>query len=426
MARCSDQVMDFDAMRGEPMSMHSLAMTEADANSTERRRQVLLVVTGLTPQVVTETIFALWKTDPRLVPSEVHVITTVRGAEHARLNLLSPRIAWLERLRAEYELPPIHFPPEHIHVILGNDGAALEDIRSPQDNVCAADYITDLVRRLTEDAHSALHVSIAGGRKSMGYFVGYALSLFGRPQDRLSHVLVSAPFESHRKFYYPTRHECPIHVMQSGKEVTYDCRTAQVDLAWIPFVRLRTAQHQPLLTDRARFSACVSSVQEALAERELIIDLKAKRIRAGGQSIRLPQAELAFLSWFARRAMNGQPPLLGITQKDPEGRSSNYREQYVAELRRIDPLLDEEGRTLGASGLHYGMLPEYFNSKNSALNRNLKKKLGALAALPYLVLQHNEGEGYALALPADAIRYATVPAPAARTATAEIEPRSDA
>ncbi|MEF8766961.1 CRISPR-associated ring nuclease [Candidatus Accumulibacter contiguus] len=38
----------------------------------------------------------------------------------------------------------------------------------------------------------------------MGFFLGYALSLYGRPQDKLSHVLVSAPFESSLGFYYPT------------------------------------------------------------------------------------------------------------------------------------------------------------------------------------------------------------------------------
>jgi CRISPR-associated protein (TIGR02584 family) len=28
-----------------------------------------------------------------------------------------------------------------------------------------------------------------GERKTMGFYVGYALSLFGRAQDRLSHVI---------------------------------------------------------------------------------------------------------------------------------------------------------------------------------------------------------------------------------------------
>jgi CRISPR-associated protein (TIGR02584 family) len=80
----------------------------------------------------------------------------------------------------------------------------LEDIRSPDDNRRAADGITELIREFTADPDCALHVSIAGGRKTMGFFLGYALSLYGRPQDKLSHVLVSEPFESSSGFYYPT------------------------------------------------------------------------------------------------------------------------------------------------------------------------------------------------------------------------------
>jgi CRISPR-associated protein (TIGR02584 family) len=375
-------------------------------------RQILLAVTGLTPQVVTETLYALWQRDPALTPAEVHLITTRRGAEHARLNLLSPAIGWLERLRREYALPAIQFPAEHIHVIPGADGTGLEDIRTPDDNVRAADFITSWVRRFTDDADSALHVSIAGGRKSMGYFVGYALSLFGRPQDRLSHVLVSAPFENHPDFYYPSRRERPIHIDQGGKKVAYDCRTAQVDLAWIPFVRLGAAQHRPLVEGQARFSDCVTAIQETLSERELIIDLAAKRLRAGGRTIHLPPTELAFLSWFARRAQAGQPPLPGLTDKDQAAHGLAYRDQFKAELARIDPLLDEEGKTLSALSLRDGMLRGYFNTKNSKLNRLLKKQLGALAARPYLVLQETDGAGYALALPPEAIHYAAVPRPA--------------
>jgi CRISPR-associated protein (TIGR02584 family) len=59
------------------------------------------------------------------------------------------------------------------------------------------------VRELTADPDCAIHASIAGGRKTMGFYLGYALSLFGRPQDRLSHVLVSSPFESNQNFFYP-------------------------------------------------------------------------------------------------------------------------------------------------------------------------------------------------------------------------------
>ena len=49
--------------------------------------RILLAVTGLTPQIVTETLYALAcrEADP-WVPHEIHLITTATGAESARLN----------------------------------------------------------------------------------------------------------------------------------------------------------------------------------------------------------------------------------------------------------------------------------------------------------------------------------------------------
>lgn len=56
-------------------------------------RRILLAVTGLSPQIVTETVYALAiKQTPAFVPTEIHLITTGKGAEHARLNLLSDSI----------------------------------------------------------------------------------------------------------------------------------------------------------------------------------------------------------------------------------------------------------------------------------------------------------------------------------------------
>ena len=168
-------------------------------------RRLLVAVTGLSPQIVTETLYALAVGQkPPFIPTEVRLITTEEGAERARLSLLHPENRWFHRLRTDYGLPSIAFGPEHIHVLKDAAGEPLSDIRSPADNTRAADTITDVVRDLTRDDDTALHVSIAGGRKTMGFYLGYALSLYGREQDRLSHVLVNAPYESHWEFFYPT------------------------------------------------------------------------------------------------------------------------------------------------------------------------------------------------------------------------------
>lgn len=82
-----------------------------------------------------------------------------------------------------------------------SNGRELDDSRSLDDNQAIADFIIDEVRALTSDENTQLHASIAGGRKTMTFFLGYAMSLFGRTQDRLSHVLVSEPYENLPDFF---------------------------------------------------------------------------------------------------------------------------------------------------------------------------------------------------------------------------------
>ena len=117
------------------------------------------------------------------------------------------------------------------------------------DNAAVADFITEEVRAITADPNASLHVSIAGGRKTMGFYVGYALSLFGRAQDRLSHVLVPPSLEV-RARDFSIRARAP--------------RTTSVHLGPIPFVRLRDGLPEHLLEGRARFSEAVAKAQKAL------------------------------------------------------------------------------------------------------------------------------------------------------------------
>ena len=168
-------------------------------------RRILLAVTGLTPQIVTETLYALAvaQAEP-WIPTEIRLITTFEGAERARLSLLDVKDGQFHALCRDYGLTgQIAFPADNILVIRDASGSPLSDIRTPEDNTLAADMLLAEVRTLCADESTELHVSIAGGRKTMGFFLGYALSLFGRPQDRLSHVLVNEPFEALRDFYFP-------------------------------------------------------------------------------------------------------------------------------------------------------------------------------------------------------------------------------
>ncbi|MFA7097496.1 MAG: CRISPR-associated ring nuclease Csm6 [Gammaproteobacteria bacterium] len=361
-------------------------------------RRILLAVTGLSPQVVTETLYALAvRQRPPFIPTEVHLLTTVEGAQRARLALLSDDPGWFHRLRKDYGLPEIAFDENHIHVLTAADGTPLSDIRSPQDNECAADAITEMVRAFTEQPDTALHVSIAGGRKTMGFYLGYALSLFGRAQDRLSHVLVSEPFESSWDFFYPTPYS---RVLATRDNKLADARDAQVTLADIPFFSLRHDLPEHLRKGRARYSELVAAARAAVGPAELIIDPVARRIRAAGRIVELPPAELAMLALFARRAQQNLPALKapGKGVPDPE-----WAERFLSEYRAICGEMADIDDTERA--LRKGMDGDYFSSRLSKLKRKLERALGP-AARPYLIDGGStRPRRYRLALPPEAIRF---------------------
>lgn len=348
--------------------------------STQAPRRILLAVTGLTPQVVTETLHALaCRGEAPWIPDEIHLITTATGAENARLNLLLPEKGWFHRLRADYALPAIAFPVQNIHILKDGSGKFLDDIRTPEQNTLAADFITETLRRLTDDPHSELHVSIAGGRKTMGYYLGYALSLYGRPQDRLSHVLVSDPFETNREFYYPTPYDHPIHSRRGDKEITVDARNARVELADIPFVRLRDGLPEELLKGEARFSQAVAAAQCRGREPMLAIHLASRSVQVGGEPLRLAPKEFALLTWLARRRLAGLPAV----RVDKSGNLEAARD-YLDLCRQIFGIHGGETERAEA-GLKSGMDSAWLSPAKTRLHRALAAALGKNGATPYLI-----------------------------------------
>jgi CRISPR-associated protein (TIGR02584 family) len=365
-------------------------------------RRILLAVTGLTPQVVTETLYATMREGAERLPHEVRILTTAEGAERARLALLSDSPGWFHRFLEDFGLPPIELRPEHIIVLRDAAGTPLADIRSAADNALAADQVADLVRELTASPDSSLHVSLAGGRKTMGFFAGYALSLWGRPQDRLTHVLVNEPFEQSWDFFYPTPYE---RIIETRDRKLADCAIAEVTLADIPFVRLRHGLPAALIDGRASFAQAVAGAQARLGPPALTIDLDGRRVRAGGTEFDLPPAELAFLAWFARRAKASEAGLACPSDGAP---SHEHAGAYLAEYRRIRKPLDEAADTTFRR-YRDGMTKKDFEERKSKLKRALERALGQACA-PYLI----QGEGrrpmcYRLALDAQAIQFSAVP-----------------
>jgi len=368
------------------------------SNDQTGPRRILLAVTGLSPQIVTETLYALAVASKQpWIPHEIRLLTTTEGAERARLALLSEEPGWFARLVADYRLPAIQFDQSSIVTVRDAAGKSLDDIRTPEDNERVADLITETVRTLTE-SETELHVSIAGGRKTMGFYLGYALSLFGRAQDRLSHVLVNEPFESSWDFFYPTPYS---RVITTRGDKLADTRDGRVSLAEIPFVSLRDGLPTRLREGAASYSQTVAAAKRAMLPPVLRIDLEGGLIEAGGERFKLADADFGFYAWFAHRRAQDQPPI----RWDDEVEIEEFLEFYEARCGRCSQRV-ETLRVVHRDGIE----KEWFEQRLSKTNHAVYKALGDILAKPYIIVSQGKRPKtrYGFTIDPDAIRFETI------------------
>ncbi len=375
-------------------------MKPKNTNPESYPHRILVAVTGMSPQIVTETLYTLAvQQEPKFVPTEVRLITTEEGAQQAKQSLLH-KDRWFHRLLTDYDLPPIQFEPEQIHVLKDANGNPLDDIRSVEDNTAAADAITDLIRKLTGDDSSALHVSIAGGRKTMGFYLGYVLSLFGRIQDRLSHVLVSAPYESNRWFFYPTPESKMIPDPKDPNGGCIDARNGEVTLAEIPFVRMREGLDPKLIEGTASFSDAVADAQRALPPLALELDPASKSVTIAGETCNLPANSFALYWMLAERLLDGRD-------------GAHWSEaQYVQEFlsyygRLVNKMSSEYERAEEAA--KRGLTGENVNPIKARIKRRFESHVGRRRANPYLVKEQQRipdthYRRFGLGLPRETVR----------------------
>lgn len=344
-------------------------------------RRILLAVAANSPQIVTETCYALaCQTEPPWLPTEVHVITTLRGADYVRDGLCASGQDWLRRLCADYALPCPAFAASHIHLITDADGQPLEDVRSGADNTHAADCITRTVQQFTADPLTSLHVSLSGGRRTMTYYIGYALSLFGRAQDRLSHVLVEQEYYFHREFYYPPPR--PLWVVREDGS-GFDAAKVEVTLAEIPFVRLREGLPAELLAGGSTFSASIAAAQRRFDPPGVHLDWNRASLSCGGQAVTMPPVQLAFYAWMLQRRVQGLPPIHWTDTEDTP---------LAAQFLRVYARLHGETGSFEQveKALQGGISKAWFDERKSNTHKALKQALGEVAAPPYLLHAHGK------------------------------------
>jgi CRISPR-associated protein (TIGR02584 family) len=320
---------------GSDIPKSSAPFNQPAKGSIPKGQSVLLAVTGMSPAILTETVWALARENPPIIPRRIMVITTLPGKARLEEELFKPsadyanRTVWQALRDAVFQsvghdlgISSTEFNDflilDDLRLIASRDARLgrsfpVEDIRTPADNETAGDFILDEVRKITANADTALIASLAGGRKTMGALLYAALSLLGRPQDRLTHVLVSEPFEDPGllpRFYFPTRPETLHQHARTGG--VYKGAAARIWLADVPFVRLRELFPKQLGRYAGTFNGLVQvyceRIQQVSGPPEIALDDAEQTLTVGDVRVSLAAREYALLLFLGERCRDGLPP----------------------------------------------------------------------------------------------------------------------
>jgi CRISPR-associated protein (TIGR02584 family) len=260
-------------------------------------REIFIFVAGSTPQIITETICALATKKPPVIPDELYIVTTAKGRATIEKTLLKSGV--LEKISEEYALPDLTIKDSSFIVPCDPAGLPLDDIRSAAENELIGDCITALVRGKTARDYTRLHCSLAGGRKTMAFYMGAAMQLFGRPWDRLYHVLVTPDFESCQGFYYKPLKD----MMIEHNSRVLNTKDAVVDLVELPFIRLREKLSLKLESFRQLVVDGQKEIDIALSQPELRVSLSERSIYIGDTEIKLQPLHIVLYTVYLKRKL---------------------------------------------------------------------------------------------------------------------------
>lgn len=174
------------------------------------KNNILICVTGLTPQIVTETLFCL-AVQKKIKIDQLFIITTARGRDiisgkdneyNKQRGYPSLKIQ-LKKLSRQYKIKHPFFNDNDNIIVAREMAADLYDVRNDRHNLLFPNKVCEIIKEKTNDQKNVLHCSISGGRKTMSVDMAFALTLFGREDDKLYHVLVNETLEFNKDFWFP-------------------------------------------------------------------------------------------------------------------------------------------------------------------------------------------------------------------------------
>lgn len=349
-------------------------------NLSKPFREVLIFVAGATPQIITETIYALAMQNPPVYADELHIITHSRGKQLIMQKLGTDGV--LRRLCREYGIPRLSLSDANFLVITNQEGNELSDIRTLADNEQAGDQIAAFLKEKAAEPSVRLHCSLSGGRKTMTHYMGIAFQLFARQWDRLYHVMVAPEFEKVEQFFYPPKQPQQLTLKNSTGETTLNTADADVSLVQLPMIHLRDKVPSRAATIRQIVEEGQKEIDMAAMQQPVRVNLAERSLYIGDALIDLSPIQLMLYTTFLN--LKRQPcrfssrdychectacfiPLVELTGSEAiEQMAQDYQAIYGNDPLKAEELLEKWDRKLETD-----LLRQQISKINAAIRDDL-------------------------------------------------------
>lgn len=269
-------------------------------------KNILLISSGLSPQVITESLYYFNHSKNPIKIDEVHVITDSTGSKLIKNNLFTGP-GWFHQYLKDYDIDnnAITFNMGNVHILLDQNGIPLKDLVTVEANSAAVSQIFNIVEKLTEDSNNRIIANIAGGRKTMSVILGQAMQFYANQHDLLTHVIIEEKYLRLIDFFYPPPNK--IEKIINGKNVNLS--KIKIFVNELPFVRLKPVLGNLLTHIKGKnLYDLVSIAQKHLSELFKPISIKFRndsKIDINQHTIVLQKKDLAVYRSFISLIENG-------------------------------------------------------------------------------------------------------------------------
>jgi CRISPR-associated protein (TIGR02584 family) len=382
-------------------------------------KTVLLFTLGKSPQIITETLWAIHQDEKLEWPNEIKIITNQQCADIAKKALLPGGDTEEGKLAELYKDLGIQNGPTLTDksFLLISDKTDFDKFIEAENEI--EDFIMSKVKDLTNDSSVAIHANYTGGIKSMSTVLCRAMDFYGRPFDLLSCIFVTPDFQQCKEFYYPKDQNITLH-RGTKNEMKANAKDANITLrktSPIPLKYMR--QLKSGLADLNRFSFLKVLLFLKISQSPNTINLtfhyneKKSHISVSTpeyefcEKIQLPTGIFAFYAMTAKAYINNKPIIRA--KIDP----IQLKDMLADEIRLMYPkTLSEKSdpfELLTRAGLipTLGFDESNYNTYLGNLRKNLEKDVSSLISniISPSLEDGKQGNAYILKIPKENINF---------------------